>query len=120
MRLAKREMEWENIFFQIVDESLLKVPNVLLHFEGNEAREGGDIIFGGCLSNCSISQLNNINHTNVDITKKDNVFWKLVNSSDFQTPSRFAEYPDRVVFCKNTSVDNNTTCTNSNHVTAYV
>ena len=116
---CKKRNEMGKCFFQIVGELLLKVPNVLFHFEGNEAREGGDIIFGGCLSNCSISQLDNINHTIVDITKEDNVFRKLVQSSGFQTPSRFAEHPDRVVFCKNTSMDNNTICTNSSHVTAY-
>ena len=91
---------------------------VKMYFVSNNAILGGDAIFGGCLSNCSIFRLNKTNlYKVVNITKKGNIFWKLVQLGGKQSPSRFAEYPQRVVFCTDSA--NGTEISMSHNVTAY-
>ena len=82
-------------FFQL-NASL---PNsAVLVFSGNRARQGGDIVFGGCLSNCTLNDTINLNKNN-----KSNAFWKLVEVNDFLSQSTLVEQPMRVAFCKNSS-----------------
>ena len=93
--------------------------NRSLVFSGNQAKLGGDIIFGGCLSNCEIQ----INETCFKINKSDtnNILWKLIFLHNITSRSTFVEYPKRVAFCQNTSIANfnATTCNDSHSVTVY-
>ena len=89
----------------------------LLYFKSNRAVKGGDTIFGGCLSNCSIYSNFTNKIADVDITRKEDIFWKFTQFDGLQSTSTFAEYPERVVFC--TSNENDTSHNTSLHLTAY-
>ena len=84
----------------------------IFSFSRNQAGLGGDAVFGGCLSNCSV-QINSEDKT-VDVTNDSNIFWEFA-SVECESVSTFAEYPNKVVFC-NTPEGN---CTNSMTVEAY-
>ena len=74
-----------------------------LKFANNHARLGGDAIFGGCLSNCSIKP-----NKSVDLRRYGNIFWDIVSlSGENQSQSIFAEHPYRVVLCKNSTLQSN-------------
>jgi predicted outer membrane repeat protein len=75
-----------------------------LNFANNHARLGGDAIFGGCLSNCSIKP-----NKSVDFRRHGSIFWDIVSlSGGNQSQSFFAEHPYRVVLCKNKTPHSNT------------
>ena len=74
-----------------------------IYFKGNNAILGGDQMFGGCLSNCKIDHFK----TWVNISKDDDEFWKFVQSDENMSQSRFTEYPNRVVFCKDSITNHN-------------
>lgn len=97
-----------NCFFQF--ETIPNKPS-LLNFAGNQAELGGDIVFGGCLSNCSIN-----GHT-IDVTNSSNIFWEFATSTHLQSPSTFAERAKRAVFC--TNVYYNSQCSNSLALNAF-
>ena len=114
---CKERNSRESCFFEL--ESFANVSNVhpLLYFKSNRAAKGGDTIFGGCLSNCSIYSNTTNKIAVVDITRKEDIFWKLTQFDGPQSTSTFAEYPERVVFC--TSNENDTSHNTSLHLTAY-
>ena len=72
-----------------------------LFFSGNHADLGGDVVFGGCLSNCIVL----VNNTTTTINKSDaeNILWDIVSLGEVTSQSTFVDYPNKVVFCKNTS-----------------
>lgn len=91
----------------------------ILNFKENKARIGGDAIFGGCLSNCSLPSGDIVN-----VKDNDNIFWQIVAvSQSSRSQSLFAEFPNKVVFCSNHS-GNFThhlkiSCNSSHEVTVY-
>lgn len=97
--------------FEFSDNKLLS----RLNFMANCAQLGGNAIFGGCLSNCFINS-----NITVDMRRTDNVFWKLITSSGDMSQSEFAEHPNRITLCENSSCPNNATCLNKKrHITVY-
>ena len=72
-----------------------------LIMSGNRAQLGGDSVFGGCLSNCSIE----INKTRITIDKTDpnNTLWTLVFTGNPLSQSTFVEDPTGASFCINTT-----------------
>ena len=74
-----------------------------IYFKGNNATLGGDQMLGGCLSNCKIDHF----ETWVNISKDNDEFWKFVQSDENMSQSRFTEYPNRVVFCKDSITNHN-------------
>ena len=62
-------------FFQL--SGSLDPTSAVLVFSGNRAHQGGDIVFGGCLSNCTFNDTITLNKND-----KSNPFWKLVNAND--------------------------------------
>ena len=55
--------------------------NSALYLSGNVATKGGDAVYGGCLSNCTIEK------TKVNITNEGNFFWDFVKSENHQSQS---------------------------------
>ena len=102
----------EYCFFQL---ELVQTSTATFHFVGNRADKGGDVIFGGCLSNCLIKSGEIIN-----LQERNNIFWKIM-SLDAESQSNFADYPNRVVFCENTSIFDSIrpTCKDTHQVTVY-
>ena len=92
-------------------------------YSGNIAKRGGDVVFGGCLSNCDLLS-NGIFKT---ISKCDlyNTFWKLqASSTKLEEQSTFVDYPKNVVFCKNESLSsgasvNGATCKDSHSISVF-
>ena len=104
--------EREECFLQF--ESIETSP-ATLYFAGNRADKGGNIMFGGCLSHCSqkSGEVVNLNNAN-------DIFWNLVSLSPEDTSqSNFAEHPNRVVFCDNSSDSNKPICQEEHQVTVY-
>ncbi|SMN02141.1 hypothetical protein SPONN_498 [uncultured Candidatus Thioglobus sp.] len=85
----------------------------MLTFSGNSASRGGDAVFRGCLSSCSI--LINGESTLIDKNDPNNIFWDLVSSENTQSQSTFVDNPERVALCTNTSSarSKNIRCTDS-------
>ena len=98
-------------FFQFKDTQNLSTAISLF---GNRAMLGGDMVFGGCLTNCLI-ELHGTKEV-VDATNTSNIFWDFVSSEYPFLPSAFADQPNRVVFCDFSEMSNNNTdplCTNT-------
>ncbi len=70
-----------------------------IRLEGNKASLGGDAIFGGCLSNCKLS-----NYTSIDVTDPQNMIASIISIIKQQSSSTFAEYPKQITFCSNTTL----------------
>lgn len=88
----------EDCFFQL---ELVQTSSPTFYFVGNSAGKGGNSIFGGCLSNCWMGSGENLM---IDIGRNDSIFWKIaVLSPDDKSQSNFADYPNKVIFCENTS-----------------
>ena len=102
-------------FFQFTPDYTL--PRKIFTFSGNNAKRGGDSVFGGCLSNCSVV----LNEVRTTINKSDtnNIFWSLVSLKKKVSQSTFVEYPNRVAFCMNTTEYHSPTCTSSHTINAY-
>ena len=66
-------------------------------FSKNSANEGGDVVLGGCLSNCII---NNETMSKCDPT---NAVWDIMLLTNVKLPSAFVELPRKVAFCTNAS-----------------
>ena len=99
-------------YFQF-DKELVKH---LLFFSGNKAALDGDDSFGGCLSNCYLSDNNSLG---VNIHDPENIFWSYV-STDNQSPSGFAEPADGVTFCSQTNLkSSNSSCNTSGEVSVF-
>ncbi|SMN02119.1 hypothetical protein SPONN_490 [uncultured Candidatus Thioglobus sp.] len=94
--------------FESTDNNLL----TRLNFVNNHAKLGGDAIFGGCLSNCSIEP-----NKSVDTRRKGSIFWDIVSfSGGEESQSLFAEHPYRVVLCKNSTFHpNGVVCSSETH-----
>ena len=101
-------------FFQV--ESLASASK-LLNFNNNTAGMGGDEIFGGCLQNCSLKQ-----NTAINITDTKNIFWNITQFR-IKSQSSFGEFPNQVVFCKNSNpfqIDvGKMSCSNSHQIRAF-
>lgn len=82
-------------FFQF-EPGFMSADSEVFIFSGNIAERGGDIVFGGCLQYCYVD----LNQSHATINGNDPY---LVSSKNVQSPSKFADYPKRVVFCTNTS-----------------
>lgn len=98
------------------------IPSKAIIFSGNRAEYGGDVLFGGCLSNCLVY----VNKTQVTINKNDpqNIFWDLVSFGRVESQSTLVEYPKRVSFCTNTSLSPtgdawDKMCSDSHVISAY-
>ena len=101
-------------FFQI--ESLSGELR-LLNFNNNTAGKGGDEIFGGCLQNCYLIQ-----STTINIAETKNIFWNITQFG-IKSQSSFGEFPNRVVFCKNSNLFQNDvgemSCSSSHQIRAF-
>ncbi len=73
-------------FFEFASGSRHMSKEVLT-FSGNQAKQGGDQIFGGCLSNCSLTHITLINETD-----ENNTFFDFLPSQST---------PIRVSYCNN-------------------
>lgn len=103
--------ERKECFFQLDSSTLLPT----LNFTGNRADKGGDIFFGGCLSGCTLKS-----GEVIDLNDVNNIFWSLVSlSPSDKSQSIFAEHPNRVTFCKNSSDPNRPTCKEKQEFTVY-
>lgn len=101
-------------FFQF--ETGLIVPFLAFRFSGNTAKIGGDLVLGGCLSNCSIRI--NKNWITIDKTDPNNTLWKVISIENLYSQSTLVEYPKRAFFCKNSTISA-IICTDSYNVTAF-
>ena len=103
-----------NCFFQFNYAATRK----LFVFSGNRATQGGDMIFGSCLSNC-------VSDSNADIavnkSDPDNFLGDLVSTTNTQSPLTFVEHPKSVVFCTPALElgDDDVFCANTCEVRAY-
>ena len=86
-------------FFQF--ESDVKAPFLAFRFSGNTAKIGGDLVLGGCLSNCSIM----IEKSLIPIDKTDpkNILWDIISIESLSSQSTLVEGPKKPFFCTNTS-----------------
>lgn len=104
------------VFFQFDERN---PREKIISFNGNSAIQGGDMIFGGCLSNCSVW----IDETLKTINKSDpsNIIWRFVTLENVLSQSTFIEHPKRAAFCRNTSSSclKNVTCSYSHVVEVY-
>ena len=101
-------------FFQLEEEYPLLSSEVIA-LSGNYAKEGGDQMVGGCLSNCSIQF--NKKKTFLSVCDLNNMFWELVSS----TNNKFLGHQKRLTFCKN-SEDSSASgylCSNSKSIHVY-
>ena len=101
-------------FFQL-EEEYSSISSQVIALSGNHAKEGGDQILGGCLSNCSIQ----FNKKKILLSMCDlnNMFWNFVSSAD----TTFLGHQKKVTFCKN-HVDSSSSgfsCSNSNSIHVY-
>jgi predicted outer membrane repeat protein len=71
----------------------------LISLLGNRAEQGGDSVFGGCLSNCYVRI--NETHTRIDGCRDTNKFWNFVSSERTISQSAFVEDERHVEFCSN-------------------
>ena len=101
-------------FFQPDDNNTI-IDSELILLSGNSADHGGDAVYGGCLSNCSVS----VNGEHIFLTKcsLNNTLWDLVSSTNIMSQSTFVEQR-RVVFCTNTSTFS-TSCTDPPTLSVY-
>jgi hypothetical protein len=104
-------------FYQFED-GYSPIDSKVFTFSGNRAVRGGDMVFGGGLSNCSIR----VNGTKILMNKCDpnNTFWKLISLTNVVSQSTFVDYPRRVVFCENTtSLGKHVLCDDSYSISVY-
>ena len=83
-------------FFQL-EEEYPSINSQVIALSGNHAKEGGDQMLGGCLSNCSI-QLNKTK-TFLSMCDLNNMFWNFISAAN----TKFLGYKTSVAFCKNHS-----------------
>ena len=102
-------------FFQV--ESLRRASR-LLNFNNNTAEIGGDEIFGGCLQNCYL-----LLGPTINIAETKNIFWNITQFG-IKSQSSFGEFPNQVVFCKNSSSFQNyvgkMSCNSSHQIRAFI
>ena len=99
--------------------AFFRLSHLLVHlnFKNNTAGMGGDEIFGGCLQNCSLLQ-----STTINIADTKNIFWNITQFG-IKSLSSFGEFPNRVVFCKNSNPFQNDvgkmSCSTSHQIRAF-
>ena len=96
----------------------------VITFSGNSANYGGDLVFGGCLSNCTLWMGGPTVNVDINRGNESNEFWEIVNYENVMSPSTFVEYPKKVSFCTNVSSSEEGyvqgfTCSDSYTVSAY-
>ena len=100
-------------FFQLqLEEEYLPIKSEIIAFSENHAKERGDQMLGGCLSNCSIQ-----NKIFLSVCDLNNTFWDFVSSVN----TTFLGYQKKVSFCKN-YVDSSISgfsCSYSNTINVY-
>ena len=101
-------------FFQLEEEYPSNSSEVIA-FSRNHAKEGGDQMLGGCLSNCSIQF--NKKKTPLSMCDLNNMFWDFVSSAN----TAFLGYQKKIAFCKNRSVSSASgfSCSYSNSIHVY-
>ena len=102
-------------FFQLEEEYSI-LNSKIIAFSGNHAKEGGDQMLGGCLSNCSI-QLNE-KKTLLSMCDLNNTFWNFVSAAKYTS---FLGYQKKVAFCENDSDSSSSgySCSYSNSIHVY-
>ena len=101
-------------FFQLEKEYSSNSSEVIA-FSGNHAKEGGDQMLGGCLSNCSIQF--NKKKTFLSMCDLNNMFWNFVSAAN----TTFLGYQKKLAFCKNDSDSSASgfSCSYSNSIHVY-
>ena len=106
------EEQRKECFFQL---DLVQTFSPTFYFTSNRADEGGDAIFGGCLSGC-LQQSGEV----IDLQDSENIFWNLISlSTKYRSQSNFAEHPYRVVFCDSASDSGRLTCKDDHEVSVF-
>ena len=102
-------------FFQPEEEYPSLTNSHVIALSGNHAKEGGNQILGGCLSNCSIQ----VNKKKIFLSMCDlnNKFWNFVSAAN----TTFLGYQKKVAFCKNhvNSSASGFSCSYSNSIHVY-
>ena len=101
-------------FFQL-EEVYSSISSQVITFSGNRANQGGDQMFGGCLSNCSIQF--NKKKTFLNACDLNNMFWDFVSAAN----TTFLGHHKKVAFCKNHSDSSSSgySCSYSNSIHVY-
>ena len=102
-------------FFQLEEEYPSIINSKVIALSGNHAKEGGDQILGGCLSNCSIQF--NKKKTFLSMCDLNDMFWNFVSAPN----KTFLGHQKKVAFCKNDSDSSASgySCTNSKSIHVY-
>ena len=101
-------------FFQL-EEEYPSISSEVIALSGNQAKEGGDQMLGGCLSHCSIQF--NKKKTFLNVCDLNNMFWDFVYAAN----TTFLGYQKKVAFCKNDSDSSSSgfSCSYSNSIHVY-
>ena len=97
-------------FFQLEEE--YRNSSEIIAFSGNHAKEEGDQMLGGCLSNCSLQF--NKKKTFLNACDLNNMFWNFVSAAN----TTFLGYQKKVAFCSYSSTSGYS-CSNSNSIHVY-
>ena len=82
-------------------------------FSGNSAGQGGDAVFGGCLSGCYS------NGVLLNKCDRSNTLWDLVSFTSNVSQSTFVETQRRLMFCTNSSTSSASCSNSSDAVSVY-
>ena len=95
MYLEEETCTSDNTCFFQLEEEYPAISSQVIALCGNHAKEGGEQMLGGCLSNCSIQF--NKRKTFLSVCDLNNMFWELVSSAN----TTFLGYRNKIAFCKN-------------------
>ena len=104
---------WRNRCFNYPDCFLRQFESDNIAFSGNSAGQGGDAVFGGCLSGC---------YTNGVLLNKcdrSNTLWDSVSFTSDVSQSTFVEAQRRLMFCTNSSTSSASCSNGSDSISVY-
>ena len=93
---------------------LSHLKNGYVEFSGNSAGQGGDAVFGGCLSGCYT-----YGGTFLNKCDRSNTLWDSVSFTSNVSQSTFVETQRRLMFCTNSSASGASCSNDSESVSVY-